>query len=268
MSDIPTIEFTDSEVESGIIRDDHLQQAVKEYKDAGCLLLKNVYKPGFIKTLHDSFLKKYKQYLVDKEHGDALQVGDKRFMVSLKVETPFNNEKIYANPLVLPIIESLLGQDCILNGYGSVVSLPGAQDQNLHYDHPFLFDDDEIDPVLPSYAITAIVPLIDITEETGATIMGKYTHRLPSDLKPEHGAEVIYPFTSAGAVILMDFKLRHGGMANRSEQPRPILYNIYSRPWFRDCVNYAKQASVEISKKEMAKVSDANRKLFVFADIV
>jgi len=265
---IPTIEFSDAEFDSGKINNSNLQKAVSEYKDAGCLLLKNVFKPGFIKTLNDNFVKKYGQYLVDKEHKDALQVGDKRFMVSLKVETPFNNQKIYANPLVMPVIEALLGQDCILNGYGSVVSLPGAMDQNLHYDHPFLFDDEDIDPGLPSYAITVIVPLIDITEETGATVMGKYTHRLPADLKPEHGAEIVYPYTETGSVILMDFKLRHGGMANRSVHPRPILYNIYSRPWFRDCANYSKQPDVRINRKELTKVAPEYQRLFKFAEVV
>lgn len=265
---IPTIEFTEAEQETGEIAPENFQRAIAEYKDAGCLLLKNVYKPGFIKSLNDNFIRKYSRYLVDKQHDDALQVGDKRFMVSLKVETPFNNQKIYAHPLVMPLIEALLGEDCILNGYGSVASLPGAKDQNLHYDHPFLFGDDEIDPILPSYAITAIIPLVDITEETGATVMGKYTHRLPSDLKPEHGAETVFPYTSVGSVILMDFKLRHGGMANRSNEVRPILYNIYSRPWFRDCVNYERQADVEISKKELKKVAAEYKRLFKFSKVV
>jgi len=264
---IPTIEFTETETESGIISPEHLKTAVTEYKDAGCLLLKNVFKPGYVKTLNDSFIKKYSQYLTDKNHDDALQVGDKRFMVTLKVEAPFNNQKIYANPLVMPIIDTLLGNNCILNGYGSVVSLPGAQDQNMHYDHPFLFDDDEIDPLLPSYAITAIVPLVDITEETGATVMGKKTHRLPADLKPEHGAEPVYPYTSTGSVILMDFKLRHAGMANKSDHPRAIMYNIYSRPWFRDSANYGKQADVQISKKELVKIPAQYQRLFQFANV-
>jgi len=264
---IPTIEFDEDEINSGKISTEHLKEAIEKYNEAGCLLLKNIYKPGFIDSLNDNFLKKYNRYLVDKQHDDALQVGDKRFMVSLKVETPFNSQKIYANPVVMPIIEGLLGNDCILNGYGSVVSLPGAQDQNLHYDHPFLFDDEDLDPKLPSYAITTIVPLVDITEETGATVMGKCTHRLPSDLKPEHGVEVVYPYTSTGSVILMDFKLRHGGMANKSDHPRPILYNIYSRPWFRDCANYSKQADVEIDKKELGKVAEEYKRLFRFAKI-
>lgn len=264
---IPTIEFTEAEVESGNLTSEHLQKAITEYKDAGCLLLKNVFNPSYVKTLNDSFVKKYSKYLEDKEHKDALQVGDKRFMVSLKVETPFNSPKIYANPLVMPIIEALLGDNCILNGYGSVVSLPGSEDQNTHYDHPFLFDDDELDPLLPSYAITAIVPLVDITEETGATVMVKKSHRLPSDLKPEHGAEPVYPFTSTGSVILMDFKLRHAGMANRSDKVRPIMYNIYSRPWFRDSSNYGKQPDVEISKKELVKVPDQYKRLFQFAKV-
>lgn len=264
---IPTIEFTEEEINSGEMTPEHLQKAVKEYKDSGCLLLKNVFKPGYIKTLNDSFLKKYSQYLKDKNHKDALQVGDKRFQVSLKIEAPFNSQKIYANPLVMPIMKVLLGENCIINAFGSVVSLPGSKLQNTHYDHQFLFEDDEIDPMLPSYAITAIIPLVDITEETGATAMMSKSHRLSSDLKPEYGSEALYPYTSTGSVILMDFKLRHAGQPNLSDQPRPIMYNIYSRPWFRDCENYGKQANVEISKKELGKVSSEYKHLFQFAKV-
>lgn len=264
---IPSIEFTETEIESGEITLEHLQAAVSDYKDAGCLLLKNVYKPDYIKTLNTSFVKKYGQYLKDKNHKDALQVGDKRYMVSIKVETPFNNKKLYANPLVMPIIERVLGDSCIINSYGSVVSLPGAEDQNMHYDHPFLFGDDELDPLVPSYAITAIVPLVDITEQTGATVMMKKSHRLPSDLKPEYGAEPVYPYTSTGSVVLMDYKLRHAGQANRSDTARPIMYNIYSRPWFRDSANYGKQPDLQISKKELAKVPAQYQRLFQFAKV-
>jgi len=63
----------------------------------------------------------------------------------------------------------------------------------------------------------------------------------------------------------MDYKLRHYGVANRSDAVRPILYNIYSRPWFRDYKNYGKQTDLEISRKDYSRIPDEYKHLFLFA---
>ena len=41
-----------------------------------------------------------------------------------------------------------------------------------------------------------------------------------------------------GSAILFDLRVRHRGGANRSPEPRSILYIGYTMRWFRDAVNF------------------------------
>ena len=61
---------------------------------------------------------------------------------------------------------------------------------------------------------------------------------------------------------MMDYRLIHGGMLNDSETIRPILYLVYSRPWFRDGFNFTSQPAVQISKKQRKKVPERWQGLF------
>ena len=90
-------------------------------------------------------------------------------MITITLEGPFNNPEIYANQLLLPLFERLLGNDFILQSYGAVISLPGADLQRLHKDTGSLFEDSELVSRLPSYAITLGIPLIEMNGINGTT---------------------------------------------------------------------------------------------------
>jgi hypothetical protein len=60
----------------------------------------------------------------------------------------------------------------------------------------------------------------------------------------------------------MDYRLVHAGTQNRSPNPRPVLYNVYARPWYRDWKNYRKQPPLVISHDELARVPDEHKVLF------
>ena len=54
----------------------------------------------------------------------------------------------------------------------------------------------------------------------------------------------------------------HAGNANHSANPRPILYNMYCRPWFRDSRNYRLQRPIRIAREEYLRVPEEFRFLF------
>ena len=265
---IPEIEVTDNDITVNKLSEKKLQHAAELYNENGCLLIKNVFTPGFIDNLRTSYLKQYSKYFTDKEYSDALTVGDKRFMITVSLTTPFNTPKLYANPFYIELIKGLLGESCILNGFGSVVSLPGAKEQHWHHDHPPLFYDINIDPFLPCYAITVVVPLVDVNESNGTTAMMLKSHRFPRGATPKAGVEIIYPEAPVGSCLLFDYNTKHSGQANNSDAIRPILYNIYSRPWFRDCKNYSKQRDLEITQKELKRIPEEHLHLFKFAHVI
>jgi len=234
---IPTIRFMPEEYASESVHQDTLLVASELFRVNGFLLLENIFSPDFIKTLHASFIKRYRHYSGDGEFSDALPLGDKRHMITVELMPPFNTPLLYANPFALPIIKQILGEDCILGGFGAAVSLPEAADQSVHKDHPRLFNH-AVDKLIPTYAVTMMVPLVNLTDTNGATRVWAGSH-----LEIDEALESIEPedpHVSIGSCYLMDYsRLIHQGVANHSKEVRPIMYNLYSYPWFRDSKVYS-----------------------------
>lgn len=253
-----------------------LRQGAKLFLDQGYLIVRNAFDEEFIQQAHREFLIEYEDYFVDEKFSDALHVGDKRTMISLKFKGVFSSSQFYANPKLLPLIKYLLGSNCIINSLGSVVSLPGAKEQHIHRDHPIIYltkteletgVQPEVDfswvKNAPPYAITLGIPLVPLNQLTGNTRIWPRTHLSTRNeySKKNLGPGVDYS-TNLGACILFDYRILHTGTANNSDQIRPLLYNIYSRVWFRDTVNYAKQSSLLMSGDEIRDVPKIHRHLF------
>jgi ectoine hydroxylase-related dioxygenase (phytanoyl-CoA dioxygenase family) len=152
-----------------------------------------------------------------------------------------------------PLFERLLGKDYILGSLGAVISLPGATLQQLHSDGGDLFDDNMKSSItIPAYAITMGIPLIEMNTTTGTTRMfQKSHHALSSSVDRQKGID---PIIKTGSCVLFDYRLQHQGTPNVSDSIRPLLYNIYYRPWFRDSFNYSKQAHLLVSEEEATKI--------------
>jgi hypothetical protein len=233
----------------------------------GCLIVRNAFEPKLIETLQREFTGGYSRYFQDRHFPDALRVGDKRTMITLRVENTFNTPGFYANPRIFSLLRYLLGDAMIMGSMGAVCSLPGAGWQHQHRDHANIFDSTMVYPggdacyaSLPPYAITVVVPLVSLNEATGSTRLWPGSH-LKLDRNALDG-ESLDPMVEPGDCYLMDYRLMHGGMPNRSQLVRPIIYNVYYRPWFRDCQNYPLQAPLSMSAVERGKVPPAYRGLF------
>ena len=246
------------------------QQAVDLFHDHGALWLKNVIRQSTIEKLFAAYQKKYLDLSKKELRKRDAAVGDQRFMITVDVKGAFNQPELYANEAMLPILNCLLSGAMRIASFGSVVALPAADEQPIHLDHPPLFGcDHALQAELPAYALTMVVPLIDLTPETGTTAIWEGSHRGSERFellqrlmgKPDL-ADAAVPYAKRGDAYLMDYRVIHGGMANRSEVARPILYIVYSRPWFRDGFNFKSQQSVSISKKQRRKVPSQHRALF------
>ena len=161
---------------------------------------------------------------------------------------------------------------------GIVLSRPGDRDQNWHIDgvHRLVSGGaDDLEHV-PADRIMVFLPLVDITEENGATEMVPGSHRrvnaTPGDAEEDAGAagraegaggaggveaaeenEVEVPrafgryagrprrrhLIQAGGVVLMDYRLWHRGRANSSGGDRHLMY-----------VKYEKKVDLSLLKKK------------------
>ena len=263
------MEISDEERSAGILEPSRFEEASRLLYKHGWLWLKNCFNREFIERLRDIYFERYASLPQEVLKKSALQVGHARFMITVDVVPPFNDPSLYGNSLYLPVLRQLLGQQCVLDSYGSVCAFPGSGKQHVHIDHPNLFGGFEAGKGLPPHAITAVIPLIDIDLSVGTTAIWEGSHQDPNykellnKMKQSSGVEgATLPTPRMGDVYFMDYRVIHGGMPNESDGPRPIMYMVYSRPWFRDSANFSLQATVKISPEELEKVPQELKPLF------
>ena len=265
----PRVTFQDSDHKRAVLGQGIESNAAELFREHGALFLENAFPKKLLKKVSAAFAERYFSLSrKELEARDAL-VGDRRYMVTVDIKKPFNATALYANPLLMPILESLLSAHLRIASFGVVVAQPDADDQPIHLDHPPLFESSKSCDELPPYAVTLVVPLVEITEERGPTAIWTGTHRSPNRLQrlqqlmetPDY-SDAQKPTTNLGDAYMMDYRVVHGGLANNSDVTKPILYLVYSRPWFRDGFNFASQPSVQISKKQRKKVPERWQGLF------
>jgi ectoine hydroxylase-related dioxygenase (phytanoyl-CoA dioxygenase family) len=263
--DFPTLRFDQESLRARVVPPSVAEAAAAAFRSAGCLLVEGVIDVALVDTLRDAFLTRYREYLVPRHHDDALEVGSRRYMVTVRVEAPFLDVEVYANPMLVPILTELL--DAVrLFGFGCVVALPNSPEQHMHRDASGLFGEASLDETVPPYAISALIPLVDMEGRVGTTRVLLGSHLRFGDGDWTFGTAE--PVVKRGSVLLMDYRLFHCGTPNTSDAPRPLLYNGYARPWFRDPVNYSRQGAVVMTRDDLESIPPEHRKLFAGATLV
>jgi ectoine hydroxylase-related dioxygenase (phytanoyl-CoA dioxygenase family) len=119
--------------------------------------------------------------------------------------------------------------------------------------------------MLPAHALTYALPLIEMNELHGSTTLWPGSHRWRND---NDKSEEITPVIPIGSCMLWDFRLTHSGTANKSSTPRPMVYCTYSRPWYKDPVNFRKKRKmrrVDFDPALLEALPEDTRKLLVHA---
>lgn len=238
--------------------------AASRFSEAGVLILKNLLPPERVAALHAAYRVQYGD-LSHRSSGTHIKmVGDKRLMISLAVAGEFASPDIFANPVALSIVGPLLGSDFILGSYVAVNSLPGAGAQRLHTDQEGLFGDAALDTSVPPYSVTLAIPLVGLNPTTGSTQFFPGSHR-DHAFADEGVGGGIAPDLEPGDAILFDSRITHGGMANLSETPRPIVYCTYHRAWYRDVSNFRDMPPMLIDGDALDAMGDDHRWLVAWA---
>jgi len=211
-----------------------MRTAIDCFVRQGYAILDHAIDAEKIRALGREFDRHYRPDLRDEETDQSKQVGDARYMIPLRLTHGFADTDIFANPYVVAVVRAVLEETAIIEAFGAVVSLPGAQAQPIHRDAPHLFGS-ELSALLPAHALTLALPLVEMNDVNGTTMLVPGSHRWRD--KHEDG-EGIAPTIPIGSCMLWDFRLTHSGTANRSTSPRPMIYCTYSRPWYRDPVNF------------------------------
>ncbi len=255
----PVLSFSAEERVAADPGAERVEQALALFAEHGALLLRDVFEPWRIEALDRRYRSRYRVELRKPDQAD------RRRLFSVDIEGPFADSAYYANPLVMPILQRLLGRDCILGACSSVVSWPGAPAQTVHRDSESLYGDFEIDVKLPPYAVTLLMPLIRADAVTGSTRVWLGTHRV-ADFATARTMPSVAHEVEPGSMLMTDSRVLHAGEPNRSETIRPLLYASYHRSWFRDLGGYEKRPPVNLGWRRGRAIDPARRGMFRISD--
>ena len=134
---------------------------------------------------------------------------------------------------VLPVVEQLLDEECLLSSFCSLVLGPGQEAQPIH-------EDTQLIPLPRPHipiSINAIWALSDFRADNGATRIVPGSPKFPSS--PEYGKDydAVTATMPAGSVMLFDSALWHGGGANVSNERRFAFSCAYCWGWMRQQEN-------------------------------
>lgn len=158
-------------------------------------------------------------------------------------------QRLPAHPAILPVVRSVLGDDCLLSTYGTVAIGPGEPAQAIHADQVLY----RMRRPHPEIFCNVMIALDDFTEANGATRMVPGSHRWDDDpeiriLGPD---EVETRWTSVpaemprGSVCFFLGGTYHGGGANRTDAPRRGITMAYCAGWLRPQENFVAAVSQE-----------------------
>ncbi len=220
-------EYKNNRLDSATI--DH---AVEQVKYNGYVVFDSVVPQELVDALREEYMVMFNRLLEDP----GKTFGENHYGMSLPFRPPFSDERVVANPLVIPVLEQLLGDDFVNHALLSNTCIPGSGYQDTHSDVPALYP--EIPNIwLPPYMIVMNIPLVDMTEENGATEIwpgGTHYTTLPNDCIAAAKANFVSQRAEmpAGSIMLRDARMWHNGTPNRSDHPRQMLAMTYQRPWF------------------------------------
>lgn len=142
-------------------------------------------------------------------------------------------QQVPLHPVVLPIVDAVLGQQCLISSLSSIDIRPGESAQPIHAD-------DQVMPLPKPHVATvanSMWALTDFTEANGATRVVPGSHR--ADCSPDYGAhyDSVPAEMPAGSILVWHGSLWHGGGANTTGERRVGLAMNYCAGWVRQQEN-------------------------------
>jgi len=142
-------------------------------------------------------------------------------------------EGIPVHPNVIPVVDGVLDDGCLVSSLSSIAIDPGESAQPIHAD-------DQLIPLTKPHVPTVcntMWALTDFTEANGATRIIPGSHL--RDHSPDFGApyDSIAAEMPAGSVLVWHGSLWHGGGANTTDERRVGIAMNYCAGWIRQQEN-------------------------------
>jgi ectoine hydroxylase-related dioxygenase (phytanoyl-CoA dioxygenase family) len=145
---------------------------------------------------------------------------------------------------VLPIVEGVLDDGCLVSSLSSIRIQPGETAQPIHAD-------DQLMPLTKPHAPTvcnSMWALTDFTDANGATRIIPGTHLAPDS--PDFGTtyDSIPAYLPRGSVLIWHGSLWHGGGANATDADRIGIAMNYCAGWVRQQENQQLGIPIDVAR--------------------
>ncbi|MGE0729375.1 MAG: phytanoyl-CoA dioxygenase family protein [Acidimicrobiia bacterium] len=167
-------------------------------------------------------------------------------------------QRLPVHPAILPVVRAVLGEDCLLNTYGTSIICPGEPAQRIHVDdgpfiaarHSVLRGRPHLGPGQWRQPIVCntMIALCDFTERNGATRFVDASHTLPyparHDVAAAYEARTGRPMEPRaavmpkGSVLFFEGSCYHGGGANEDDTRRYAVTVDYCAGYLRAQENF------------------------------
>jgi ectoine hydroxylase-related dioxygenase (phytanoyl-CoA dioxygenase family) len=164
--------------------------------------------------------------------GNRFEGGHTVRVYNLLAHGPvFSRVPVHAR--VLPVVDGVLGADCLVSSLSSIDIRPGEIAQPIHAD-------DQLIPLPkphPPTVCNTMWALTDFTEENGATRLVPGTHLADASPRSDVDHDTIPATMARGSVLVWHGSLWHGGGANRTDERRVGIAMNYCAGYIRQQEN-------------------------------
>jgi ectoine hydroxylase-related dioxygenase (phytanoyl-CoA dioxygenase family) len=205
--------------------------ALEKIAKDGYAILEDAVEPDLVAALRDDLLRLERELAIQPSSNDFEGRQTWRIYNLLVHGTLY--ERIPAHANVLPVVEGVLDDGCLISSLSSIAIGPGETAQPIHADDQLI----PLDKPHRAIICNTMWALTDFTEANGATRLVPGTHT--ADDSPRYGGayETIPAEMKAGSVLVWHGSLWHGGGANRTGERRVGIAMNYCAGFVRQQEN-------------------------------
>ncbi len=199
--------------------------------DRGFTVIENAIEPDLVVALNAALLRLERELGIEPARNGFEGHHTVRIYNLLAHGKVF--ERIPVHPNLLPVVEGVLDEGCLVSSLSSISIDPGETAQPIHADDQVMPVDKPHVPLV----CNSMWALTDFTEENGATRIIPGTHK--ADASPNYGQhyDSIPAEMPKGSILVWHGSLWHGGGANRSGARRVGIAMNYCAGYIRQQEN-------------------------------
>jgi len=225
-----------------------VQSHLEAIERVGYTILEDVFKPEVVDAMRKRIHEIEVETLGETERGYQIDGSSQlRTAGLLRLDSLFWDVPIHED--ILPLVQAVLGGECLLTSFSGIDVLPGENKQPIHPDDALIPLPRPHQPIV----CTCMVAIDDFTSENGATRLLPGSHKFAG--APDYGTDyrkvdgMVPAEMRSGSVVVFNGSLLHQAADNESDAPRLGLQVSYCAPWIRPFTNFF----LSIPQKEVAQ---------------